>query len=292
VTGQIVIEGDCLATLRQMPARRVAVVVTSPPYNLGKKYGVYDDDLPEAEYLAGQEAVAKELARVLRPDGHAFVNVGSNSAHPLRSIEVCLTYAKHLALQNRIVWAKRLALNASALKDDPELKALPAAKAAPELFAALCDVMHERTFGQFTSFMSDAFLLSCYEDVFHFSVAGRTPINPRAEGVGVPYVFKDQPERFGHGRELRCRGNVWHIPYKTMQSRADRDYHPATFPVALVDRCLRLAAPGPDGLVLDPFAGTGATLLAARALNLNAVGIEIDPAYCAAARRRLAEIAA
>ena len=76
-----------------------------------------------------------------------------------------------------------------------------------------------------------------------------------------------------------------------MQSRADRDYHPATFPVALVDRCLRLAAPGPDGLVLDPFAGTGATLLAARALNLNAVGIEIDPAYCAAARRRLAEVA-
>jgi hypothetical protein len=59
VTGQIMIEGDCLAALRQMPASSVAVVVTSPPYNLGKKYGVYDDNLPKAEYLAGQERSPK-----------------------------------------------------------------------------------------------------------------------------------------------------------------------------------------------------------------------------------------
>ena len=108
---------------------------------------------------------------------------------------------------------------------------------------------------------------------------------------GCPYVFEDQPARFGHNRGLRCRGNVWHIPYKTTQSRADRDFHPAPFPVALVDRCLRLAALKPGELVLDPFMGTGATLVAARQLGLPAIGIEIDPVYCEAARRRLAGIA-
>jgi site-specific DNA-methyltransferase (adenine-specific) len=53
--------------------------------------------------------------------------------------------------------------------------------------------------------------------------------------------------------------------------------------------CLRLADPQPDDLVLDPFAGIGSTLLAAQRLGLQAIWIEIDPAYCAAARRRLAE---
>jgi DNA modification methylase len=58
-------------------------------------------------------------------------------------------------------------------------------------------------------------------------------------------------------------------------------------PIALADLCLRLAAPKPDELVLDPFAGIGNTSLAAKALGLTAIGIDIDPNYCAAAREQL-----
>jgi len=86
---------------------------------------------------------------------------------------------------------------------------------------------------------------------------------------------------------VHCRGNAWHIPYKTTQSRADRDFHPAAYPVVFVERCLKLAGLKQGSLVLDPFAGTGATLVAAKQLGLSAIGIEIDPAYCEAARRRL-----
>jgi site-specific DNA-methyltransferase (adenine-specific) len=252
------------------------MVVTSPPYNLGKSYSLHNDSMPEADYLAWQGEVAKEIARVLRPDGHLFLNIGADSKHPWPAIDVALRYRPHFVLQNQPGWIKSLALDANSLKADPALHA----------------AMHERTFGYFVSLNSEYFLNPCWEPVYHFKPKGRSPLHRTAEGVGVPYVVKDQPARFGHHRERHCRGNAWHIPYPTTQSRTDRDYHPATFPVALAELCLRLVAPGPDGLVLDPFVGTGATLLAARALNLDAVGIELDPAYCVVARRRLADGAA
>ena len=88
-----------------------------------------------------------------------------------------------------------------------------------------------------------------------------------------------------HHRERHCRGAAWHIPYATKQSAADLDDHKATFPVALPLMCLRLAALPAGAMVLDPFAGIGSTLLASRTIGLDAVGIEIDPAYCAAAQR-------
>jgi site-specific DNA-methyltransferase (adenine-specific) len=147
--------------------------------------------------------------------------------------------------------------------------------------------MHDRQVGHFPSLNSDHFLNPVFEDVWHFTPQGRSPIARTAPGVGVPYVRADQPARFGHNRGLHCRGNVWHLPYKTTRSRRDRDFHPAPFPVALAERCLKLAAVQFDELVLDPFMGTGATLIAAQQLGLCAIGIEIDAGYCAAARRRL-----
>ena len=124
--------------------------------------------------------------------------------------------------------------------------------------------------GHFTPIGSSTYLNPCWEIIWHFTPTRRSPID--REAIGVPYVFKDQPARFGHNRELHCRGNVWHKPYKTTQSRDDR---------------FKLAKLGPDALVLDPFAGIGSTLLAAQELGLRAIGIEIDPAYCAAAEERL-----
>lgn len=269
---QTVINEDCLAYMRTMATQSVAVVVTSPPYNLRKRYSQHSDNMPEAQYLAWQEEVAQEIARLLVPEGHLFLNVGSNSQFPWRSVQVAEVYGRHLTLQQRIAWVKSIALDGSSLP------------------LRLREAMHDRQVGHFPSINSCHFLNPVCEDVWHFTPSGRSPINRTAPGIGVPYVFTDQPARFGHHRERHCRGNAWHIPYKTTQSRADRDFHPAPFPVALVERCLRLADLNAGDLVLDPFAGTGSTLIAAQQLGLSAVGIEIDATYCAAARRRLGQL--
>jgi site-specific DNA-methyltransferase (adenine-specific) len=266
---QTVINGDCLDYMRTMPDQSVAAVVTSPPYNLGKSYGCHNDKMPEAQYLAWQDEVAQKIARLLMPDGHLFLNVGSNSRFPWRSVDVANVYRRHLILQQRITWVKSIALDGSTLPD------------------SLRNAMHDRQVGHFQSLNSSHFLNPVTEDIWHFSPSGKSSIDRTAPGVGVPYVCADQPARFGHNRELHCRGNVWHIPYKTTQSRADRDFHPSPFPVDLSERCLKLAALQVGDLVLDPFAGTGATLVAAQQLGLSAIGIEIDPTYCEAVRRRL-----
>jgi site-specific DNA-methyltransferase (adenine-specific) len=260
---------DCLAVLPTLRPGSVKVVVTSPPYNLGKRYSLHNDDMPEPDYLAWQGNVAAQLARVLHPQGHLFLNIGWNASHPWRAVDVALQYRRHFALQNSIAWLKSVAINGNTLPE--HLKA----------------AMHDRQVGHFQSLTSERFLNPVFEPVWHFTPTGRSPLDRTAEGVGVPYVWADQPARFGHHRERHCRGNAVHIPYRTTQSKADKDDHPSPYPVELAEYCLRLAAAGPADVALDPFMGTGATLLAARRVGCQAIGIEIDPAYCEAARRRL-----
>jgi len=264
-----VIQGDCLEYMATMAAGSVAAVVTSPPYNLGKPYPTYDDDRPLDEYLADQSKAAEQIRRLLKPGGHLFLNAGWNSKHPARMVEVMLAFSQHLTLQQPIYCTKSAAFDGSSLPKD------------------LRAAMHDRQVGHFVSVNSKFFLNPTAEMIWHFSPTGRSPIDRLA--IGVPYVWADQPARFGHHRELHCRGTTWHIPYKTTQSRADRDHHPSPFPVALPERCLKLAGLKPGDLVLDPFMGTGATLLAAQQLGIDAIGIELDPGFCAAARRRLGQ---
>jgi site-specific DNA-methyltransferase (adenine-specific) len=284
---QRIICGDCRDVLPTLAANSVKVGFTSCMYNLGKDYGPGSprDDRPRTEYLAEQNAVAAAVRRVLREDGHFFLNVGGNSKHPWRSVEVALEWGKHLTLQQPpLTWVKSIALDGSSLPKHLRVE------------------MHERQVGHFQSINSEFYLNPTTELVWHFSPAGRSKIDRLR--VGVPYVWADQPARFGHHRTAHCRGSAINIPddelcagtgihrpYKTTQSRADRDYHPAPFPVSLAVFFLRLAGCQPGDLVIDPFCGTGATALAAQQLGLDAVGIDINPTFCAVAERRLAEAA-
>jgi site-specific DNA-methyltransferase (adenine-specific) len=241
-------QGDCLTGLQSMPEDSVSCVVTSPPYNLGKKYSLHDDNMPEAAYLAMMGNVARELGRVIKPDGHMFLNMGWNTKHPWRSIDVLLTYRPYFQLQNAIAWVKSLAIDGTALPAD-DLKTLPALKAWLEgvglpirgkdgvtLRRGLCEAlrtdMHERTIGHFTSLNSDHFLNGTWEHLWHLTPTGRSPIDRQA--IGVRYVWGDQPERFGHGRRVHCRGDAWQIPYGTIQSQDERFRHPSPYPVELV----------------------------------------------------------
>ena len=146
-----------------------------------------------------------------------------------------------------------------------------------------------RSFGHFKPINSPRFLNDCHEYVFHFTKSGRVELNRLA--LGVPYQDKSNIARWSHtrGKDLRCRGNTWFVPYETIQSREKERPHPATFPVQLAEWCIKLHGASRVRSMLDPFLGIGNSAVAAQHCGVKKfIGFEIDDAYLAEAKRRIA----
>jgi site-specific DNA-methyltransferase (adenine-specific) len=252
---QTILVGDCAALLADMAEASVDVVITSPPYNIGLAYRSYDDGGDRAGYLAWMRDIGVLLSRVLKEDGSIFLNIGGTNSDPWIAWDVANALRDLFRLQNAIVWVKSVSIG-----DD--------------------------TFGHFKPVNSRRYLNHTHEHVFHFTKAGATPVDRLA--VGVPFKDKSNIARWGHSADRRCAGDVWFIPYQTIRSKAQRDHHPAPFPVELPERCIRLHGKR-DAVVLDPFLGVGSTLLAAQRLGCTGIGMEIDPVYAEAAAWRLRE---
>lgn len=255
IVGQRLICGDCLNVLPRLEFGSVDVVVTSPPYNLGVSYNRYEDHRAENEYLEWMMGVAREIARVMRPDGSFFLNVAGSSSAPWLPFELLVRLRRLFVLQNHITWIKSIAIRRDSV-------------------------------GHYKPVPGQRFLHRNHEHIFHLTLSGDVKLDRLA--VGVPFKDKSNIARRGHAQDLRCRGDTWFIPYETGQSRAASFHHPRTFPLALPRWCIRLHGQR-EVTVLDPFMGTGTALVAASLEAARGIGIEIDPTYVAVARRKLAE---
>jgi site-specific DNA-methyltransferase (adenine-specific) len=245
--------GDCLTVLPSLPAQSVDVIVTSPPYNLGVAYQHYDDRRAEHDYLAWMVRVAQELRRILRPDGSFFLNISGSSKAPWLPFALIVAIRDTFVLQNHITWIKSIAIGSNAV-------------------------------GHYKPVGGKRFLHHNHEHVFHLTQSGEVPLDRLA--IGVPFKDKSNIARRGHPRDLRCRGNTWFIPYDTVKSKAGKFHHPSTFPLALPQWCIRLHG-HPNAVVLDPFMGTGTTIVAAALEGATGIGIDMDPSYFAVARDRV-----
>jgi site-specific DNA-methyltransferase (adenine-specific) len=240
--------------MEKLAARSVDVVVTSPPYNIGVGYSSYDDNREKPDYLDWCEEWGKQIARVLKPAGSFFLNLGNTSCNPLFAFEVAVRMKELFALQNTIHWIKSIAIERDS-----------------ETFS----------YGHFKPINSSRFLNDCHEYVFHFTPHGETRLDRLA--IGVPYTDKTNIARWSHtgGRDKRCRGNTWFIPYKTIQSRDKQRPHPATFPTELASKCIRLTG-RKNSVVLDPFLGIGHSAFAAKECSDMVAafkGFDIDEEY-------------
>jgi site-specific DNA-methyltransferase (adenine-specific) len=252
---QEVVLGDCLAELRMLAPSSVDVIVTSPPYNIGVAYRSYDDRRPREDYLAWLAEVGLEMKRVLKPEGSLFLNVGGTNTDPWLPMDVTAVFRRELILQNHITWVKSISIR-------------------------------EDSHGHFKPIRSKRFLNPNHEAIFHFTKAGSVTVDRHA--VGVPFSDKSNIARRGHAHDRRCAGNVWFEPYETVQSKAQKHHHPAGFPVAVPERCIKLHGVA-GAKVLDPFLGAGSTLVAAQRLGCSGIGIEIDSTYAQIAVRRISK---
>ena len=261
------LHGDCLKVLPTLDVGSVDLVVTSPPYNLGIKYQSFEDTAARSEYLDWCREWATGVKRVMADDGSFFLNVGAAPANPLMPHQLILMLTEGddslFVLQNTFHWVKSITLET---REGESISA-----------------------GHFKPINSKRFVNDCHEYVFHLTKTGKVPIDRKA--AGVPYVHKSNIDRWGHtdGEDLRCRGNTWFIPYETIRSREGQRPHPATFPVALAERCIQLNGKGPATRMLDPFLGIGSSAVASLQAGIaQFTGIELDDGYLEVARERLA----
>ncbi len=260
------LHGDCLQVLPTLPESSIDLVVTSPPYNLGINYKSFKDTAPREEFLTWCQQWAAELKRVMASDASFFLNVGAAPANPLMPHQLILALTDGpnalFTLQNTFHWVKSISIET---------------RAGEQISA-----------GHFKPINSKRFVNDCHEYIFHLTKSGTVELDRRA--AGVPYQDKSNIARWGHtgGQDLRCRGNTWFIPYDTIMSRDKDRPHPATFPIALVEQCIKLHGKGTETRLIDPFLGIGTSAIAALRQKLeHFTGIELDAHYLETANERL-----
>ncbi len=250
----VLFNGDCRELLAETPNETVQLVVTSPPYNLGK---AYEDRLDLADYLREQEEVIRECVRVLRPGGSICWQVGNyvdnGEVVPLDVLLYPLFASLGLRMRNRIMWHFGHGLHAS------------------RRFSGRYEVIMWFTKGEEYTFNLDAVRVpQKYPMKRHFK-------GPRKGDLSGNPLGKNPSD-------------VWEIP-NVKANHVEKTEHPCQFPVELVER-LVLALSSMDDWVLDPFLGVGTTIIAALMHGRRGMGAEISPEYAemAGERIRLAEL--
>ena len=194
-------QADCLDVFRALPDASLSVIVTSPPYNLGVEYRSYDDSLPRRQYLEWTDAWTAAAARCLEPQGSLFLNLGAKPTDPWGAMDIAQAARTHLQLQNTIHWIKSIAIDQDS--------------------AGAAALQKDLAVGHYKPINSPRFLNDCHEFVFHFTPAGRTPLDRRS--IGVQYQDPSNIARWRTGgANRRCRGNAWFIPYDTIKFRDSR----------------------------------------------------------------------
>lgn len=243
--------------MHHIPDRSVALVVTSPPYFAGKEYEEHlgADGVPSSyvEYLEMLRDVFAECVRVLEPGGRIAVNVANLGRKPYRSLSAdvirILQDDLRLLLRGEVVWVKAKGAVGSVAWGSYRSAANPVLRDVTERVIIASKGRFDRA---------------------------RTPKQRAAEGL--PHETKTTADEF-----LAATLDVWEIEAES----AKRVNHPAPFPVALPRRLIKLYTYEGD-LVLDPFMGSGTTLVAALKERRRGAGYDLDPTYVDLARERLA----
>lgn len=255
-----VLHGDCLEWLRKIPDDTVDLVFADPPYNLGKKYRGYTDDLEIREYFDWCDRWIAELARVLKP-GHtcAVLNI------PLWAIRHFLFMDSILQFQNWIAW---------------DALAFPVRLIMPAHYTILAFSKGEPR--ELPGLVGQA----KWTDVQSAPDAFKS-LEPLAEG----YCLRSNCVRKRRAARIDDRGPLtdlwWDIHRLKHNSR--RVDHPTQLPPHLMYRLISIFT-RPGEIVLDCFNGAGTTTLTAHQLGRHYIGIEKSQQYCDVAKNRHAEI--
>jgi adenine-specific DNA-methyltransferase len=242
--------GDRLTFLRSIPDGSAGLVVSSPPYNIGKRY---EQRISLDSYIELQRETLVEATRVLAPNGSLCWQVGNHIATdkevvPLDIILYPVCKALGLKLRNRIIWHFDHGLHAS-----------------------------KRFSGRYETIM---WFTKSDDYVFHLD-----PVRVPQKYPGKRYFKGPRMGELSANPLGKNPSDLWEIP-NVKHNHPEKTEHPCQFPIELIER-LVLALTNPGGLVVDPYLGVGSAACAAVLHDRRAAGAEIIERYVAIARLRI-----
>lgn len=309
----VILQGDCLARMRELPDESVNCCVTSPPYWGLRDYGV-DGQLgleatPE-EYVQHMVKVFREVRRILKTDGTLWLNLGDSYAgsgkgawanHEAQK-EVYVpepggiqTRCKWQGLKSKdlvgIPWMVAFALRADGwyLRSDiiwakpnpmPESVTDRPTKSHEYIFLLSKNPRYYYDYAAIKEPMSSS-SIKRFEAVVRLDEKFDETRHKNAPGIQIPYEILTRASRNLVGVTDRNKRSVWRVP-----TQSTDEAHFATFPPELIRPCILAGCPV-GGVVLDPFGGSGTTAQVAIENCRKFLLTELNPAYIEIAMRRL-----
>jgi adenine-specific DNA-methyltransferase len=258
----VLFPGDTNEFVKTLPDNSIALVVTSPPYNLGKDY---EDRVSIKDYLENQSQLIAQLCRVLREDGSLCWQVGNfveaGEVYPLDILYYDIFKRFDLRLRNRIIWRFGHGLHAS------------------KRFSGRYETILWFTKSDSYVFNLDAVRTpSKYPGKRHFKGPKRGQLSGNPLGKNPSDVWEVVAQDWETA--------LWDVP-NVKSNHPEKTAHPCQYPIELIERCV-LALTNVGDWVFDPYAGVGSALIAALIHNRRAMGSEKEGSYVEVARERIA----
>ena len=241
--------GDCRDLIKNIKSTSIRMAVTSPPYNLNKSYGLYADDIHISEWKKLIDESMKEIYRVLTKDGSFFLNV---SPVPDKK-------TKEIIPLDSIAWAlgKRNGFR-----------------------------LRNKIIWHFNNMQNCVNRLSGRWEAVLWFVKDLNNYVFNLHDIKIPCITKND-KRFD-ANAGRNPTDVWYFDRvnNMTKKKFGLEDHPCIYPADMIERIIKMSTNKGDW-VLDPFVGSGTTLVAAKKLERNSIGFEIDPKFEKLIKKRI-----
>lgn len=253
-----ILAGDCLELLAKLPDGSIDLAFADPPFNIGYDYDVYKDRKSADEYLDWSKQWIGEVRRVLKPAGTFWLAIGDEFAAELK---VVANREIGFFLRNWVVWYYT--------------------------FGVHCARKFTRSHAHLLYFVKDPKSFTFNDDAIRVPSARQlvyadARANPRGRVPDDTWILRPQdlPEGFASDQD------TWHASRVCGTFKERAGWHGCQMPEQILGRIVR-ACSNPGDTVLDPFAGSGTTLVVAKKLGRAYRGFELSPEYARQALSRL-----